>query len=232
MIRKTTHKVLWPALGAAILGVTLAGCGSNATDNTAATTPDTTTTAPDASTQNTAPATGNESAGEAAPAEIAAFFPSATLTKKAFPMDAEAASHMSEGSGVKFSGEEKEWEVYEASQNGQRVGLAVMTHSDLPDGGDMHIAFAVDKNFKITQTAVSEAPDVAKMKTFIAQTVGKTHDAAFKVGKDLKAPAGLSPQVAQIAADAVHKGVLILEENFNPLHGEAAGHAADDGHGH
>lgn len=72
--------------------------------------------------------------------------------------------------------------------------------------------------------------------------VGKNHDAAFKVGKDLKAVSGLSPQVAQIAADAVHKGIFILEENCNPLHGEhehsdhqhsgAAGHTEGDGHTH
>lgn len=229
-MNKTTDKVLAGGLGAILLGVALAGCGNNAADNTTATAPDTSAPATTTTVENQS---ANEAApGEAAPAELAAFFPGATLAKKAFPLDADAAAHMSEGSGVKFSGKEGEWDVYEATQNGQRIGFAVMTHSDLPDGGDMHIAFAVDKGFKVTQTAVDEAPDVAKMKTFIAQTVGKTHDDAFKVGKDLKAPAGLSPQVAQIAADAVHKGVLILEENFNPLHGEKEGHKEGDGHGH
>jgi len=89
MIRKTTHKVLWPALGAALLGVTLAGCGSNATDNTAATTPDTTTTAPDttttvpdASTQNAPPATG-ETASAASFTDAAATWDKVTAANAA-----------------------------------------------------------------------------------------------------------------------------------------------------
>lgn len=231
MIDKMHHKVLWPVLGAALLGVTLAGCGNNATDNTAATTPDITTTAPDASTQNTAAST--EGGGEAAPAEIAAFFPGATLTPKPFPFSEDAAAHLAEDAGVKFSGDEGKWEVYEASQNGQRTGMAVMTHSALPNGGDMHIAFAVDKSFKITKVTAVDAPDKAKMQGFVKQLVGKTLSAPFKVGQGLKAPAGLSTQEAQISADAVKKGLAILDSNFNAAHGEAAaGHQEGDGHSH
>lgn len=219
MIRTT--KILLPALGAA-LSLALAGCGGNEAANTAAST-GTTVTVPETSapsTSNATTSTTDKDGSTAAPAELAAFFPGAQLVKKPITMNAELAKHMSGEAGVTFSGKEGEWEIYDATQNGARVGMGVLTHSDLPGGGDMHIAFAVDKNFKVTQTAVSEAPDVAKMKTFIAQTVGKNHDAPFKVGKDLKATPGLAAPVAQVAADAVHKGVVILEENFNPSHGE------------
>ncbi|HEX8552717.1 MAG TPA: hypothetical protein VF681_14300 [Abditibacteriaceae bacterium] len=225
-----THKTLLRGLNAALLGIALAGCGNNAV------------TAPTNTATSTGAATVTEGAVEPAPAELAAFFPGATLAKKAFPMNNSAIAHMSEESGVKFNGKEGEWEVYEASQNGQRVGLAVMTHSDLPSGRDMHVAFAVDKDFKVSKIAATEAPDAAKMKTFVAQMVGKTHDAGFKVGKELKTTAGLSPQDAQIAADAVHKGLYILEENFNPAHAEEEakhaakdkekGHTEGDGHSH
>lgn len=231
MIRNT--QVLWPALGAVLLGAALAGCGGNApSENTVGTASTGTTVTTQATEGTTTQAT--------APAELAAFFPGATLSKKAFPMDADAASHLGKMGGVKFTGAEKEWEVYEASQNGARQGYAVMTHSDLPGGGDMHVAFAIDKSFKITKAKAVEAPEVAKMDAMLAQAVGKDHDAAFKVGKDFKASAGLAPGTAQIAVDALHRGVLILEENFNPNHGEhehgehehgAAGHN-DDGHKH
>ena len=246
MIRNTSHKVLWPTLGAALLGVTLAGCGgNNAAENTTGGTATSQTT--ETTTSETTTSTGSEAARSEAPAELTAFFPGATLTKKAFPMDADAAAHMSEGSGVKFTGDEKEWEVYEASQNGARSGYAVMTHLSA-SSGDTHVVFAVDKNFKITNADAMDAP---KMKPLVAQAVGKNHDAKWKVGQDFKPVTGLSQADAQAAVDALHKGVLILEENFNPNHGDhthsattsggnSAGNTAahgtaghkDDGHAH
>jgi len=236
MIRTMQNKVLWPTLGAALLGVTLAGCGNNA-DNTATTTTDTatTTTAPNTTATTTddghahapgeAPhahegaATGNATNSDNHDAKIEAtmakFFPGATLAKKPFPLTADAAQHFSEDTGVKFSGEEKKWQVYEATKGGQRVGLGMMTHSPLPDGKDMHIAFAVNPKFAVTQATALDAPNNAQMQTFLKQAVGKTASAPFKVGQGLKAPAGLSPQVAQISADAVKKGLAILDSNFN-----------------
>lgn len=239
MIHKMQNKVLWSGLGAALLGVTLAGCGNNAADNTATTS---TTTAPATSAQNTTAATGNDdhahAPGEAPHAHegevatsnaatgddnhdaeieatMAKFFPGATLAKKPFPLTADAAQHFSEDTGVKFSGEEIKWQAYEATRDGQRVGLGMMTHSPLPDGKDMHIAFAVNPKFAVTQAMALDAPNNAQMQTFLKQAVGKTASAPFKVGQGLKAPAGLSPQVAQIAADAVKKGLAILDSNFN-----------------
>jgi hypothetical protein len=146
---------------------------------------------------------------------------------------------------VKFTGAEKEWEVYEASQNGARVGYAMMTHL-AASGGDTHVVFAVDKSFKITRADVMDAP---KMKPLVVQAVGKSHGAKWKVGQDFKPVGGLSQSDAQAAVDALHKGVVILEENFNPNHGQhsegtasgapaggasaenAPGHK-DDGHAH
>jgi hypothetical protein len=55
MIRTMQNKVLWPTLSAALLGVTLAGCGGNSADNTTTTNTDTTSAAP-STTTDTAPA--------------------------------------------------------------------------------------------------------------------------------------------------------------------------------
>lgn len=269
MIRNT--QLFWPALSAVLLGATLAGCGGSApaenTGGTASTGTASTGTASTgtASTGTTSTTTTNTKADDdhahapgeaahshggeagqgAAPSELASFFPGAQLKKKAFPLSADDAAHMSGESGVKFSGKEKEWEVYEASQNGARVGYAVMTHADLPGGGDMHAMFAVDKKFKITKTDVSDAPNEAKMKQFVSQAAGKTLSANWKVGQGLKPVSGVAPADAQIAADAVKKGLVILDNNFNAAHGahsaspaaggtsheDAPGHK-DDGHAH
>jgi hypothetical protein len=239
MVRNT--QVLWPTLGAILLGVTLAGCGgSTPAENTTGTAETGTTTSQTTQTATTDTASsGGENTKSEAPAELAAFFPGATLTKKAFPMDASAAAHLSGMAKVKFTGDEKEWEVYEAAQNGARVGYAMMTHFS-GSGGDTHAVFAVDKSFNITKADALDAP---KMKPLMAQAVGKNHDAKWKVGQDFKPVAGVSQADAQAAVDSLHKGVLILEENFNPNHGahEHGGGAAggtsapghnDDGHAH
>ncbi len=84
----------------------------------------------------------------------------------------------------------------------------------------MHIAFAVDPKFTITKTSVLEAPNANQMTPFIAQCVGKTSKSAFKIGKDLKAPSSVPAQTAQLAADAVHKGVVMLDEFFNAAHSD------------
>lgn len=76
MIRNTSHKVLI-GVSAALLGVTLAGCGGNNADNTSS---DTTTTAP--STTSTAPAKTGASTGTASTATTAsaASFKTASAT--------------------------------------------------------------------------------------------------------------------------------------------------------
>lgn len=240
MIRNT--QVLWPALGAVLMSAALAGCGDNGAENavgTASTGTVTTVTADTkAAADDHAHAPGEAAhsheggAAGAAPSELAAFFPGVQLKKKAFPLSVDDAAHMSGESGVKFSGKEKDWEVYEASQNGARVGYAVMTHADLPGGGDMHAMFAVDKGFKITKTGVSGAPDEAKMKQFVSQAVGKTLIANWKVGQGLKLVPGVAPADAQIAADALKKGLVILDNNFNAAHGAHTSGAASGASGH
>jgi ribosomal protein L12E/L44/L45/RPP1/RPP2 len=76
----------------------------------------------------------------------------------------------------------------------------VLAHADALGGKEMHINYAVDKKFVVTQTSVTDAPDQAKMKTFIAQLKGKKLSDAWKVGKDLKTTSGLAPAVAQTVA--------------------------------
>ena len=238
MIYKMHSKILWSGLGAALLGVTLAGCGSNTGDTTTAQAPSAQTETPQT---GNAPTDAGAKAGDDHDAEIEAtiskYFPGATLVKKPFPFNDTAAAHLSGAAGVKFTGDEGEWQVYEATKEGQRVGLAMMTHSALPDGKDMHIAFAVNPEFAISYVTALDAPNNAQMQTFTKQLVGKNHDAAFKVGKDIKVTPGVSPQLGQIVAHAVHKGVVILEENFNPSHSahehsDSTPHKEGDGHNH
>jgi hypothetical protein len=239
MIDRMRGKTLWPALGVFAVGLALTGCGRNTESGTA---PDTSTTA--TSTTATTQAAGDDHAhapgeaphgheGEGAnaasnqahgaedQATVAKFFPGATLAVKPFPFSADAAAHLGDDAGVKFKGNENEWQVFEATRDGQRVGMAVMTHSALPDGKDMHIAFAVNPRFAVTHVTAVDAPEKAKMQGFVEQIVGKKMSAALKVGQDLKATSGLAPATAQIAADSVKKGLAILDSNFNTAHGHA-----------
>lgn len=242
MIDRMQNKVLWPTLGVAFLGVTLAGCGQNtASETTPASSSTSTTTGTGTTTTQAAKddhphapgeaphAHEGDATGEAAhghahddsadKAMIASWFPGAMVAKKPFPFSADAASHLSEDSGLKFSGKEGGWGVYEAAKDGQRIGFAVMTHADIPGGDEMHVDFATDKKFIITKTDIAKAPDEGKMKAFTAQFKGKKLSDAWKVGKDLKATPGLAPATAQIAADTVKKGLAILDSNFNTAHG-------------
>lgn len=221
MIRNTSWKWIGGGLSAALLGAALTGCGgqNETTDTTPVQQP--AAAPPTTQTETTkSETTKPEGEGGDDQAKLAAFFPGATLKKKPLPYDDKEAKHLGELINVKFTGKEGEWEVFEATQNGKRIGMAVITHSDVPGGGDMHIAFAVDTKFKVSNAAVVEAPDEAKMGQFIKQFAGKNYKAPFKLGKDLKAVPGLSPQAAQLAADAVHKGVVMLDEFFNATHGD------------
>lgn len=238
MIDKMQNKVLWPALGTVALGFALTGCGQNtASESSTSTTSTGTTTqaakddhahapgeaphAHEGDATDAGVATGDNHDAEIQ-ATVAKFFPGATLKKKPFPFDDDAASHLSQDAGVKFTGDEGKWQVFEASKNGARVGLAMMTHSALPNGKDMHIAFAVNPKFTVTHVTALDAPNNAKMQEFVKQLVGKTLSAPFKVGQGLKVPAGLSTQEAQISADAAKRGLAILDSNFNAAHGHDA----------
>ena len=241
--KATPNTVLWPALGAVALGFALTGCGSSSpTETGSAPTSATTTTAVKDDHANAAPHEHASDGSHTTEAEhkhdhednaadkamIASWFPGATVAKKPFPFSADAAAHLSEDSGLKFSGHEADWGIYEAAKDGQRVGFAVMTHADIPGGEEMHVDYAVDKKFVVTKTDIAKAPDEAKMKAFTAQFKGKKISDAWKVGKDLKATPGLPNATAQIAADTVKKGLAILDSNFNAAHGH--GHSSEAPH--
>ena len=152
-------------------------------------------------------------------AKVEPLIPGATLTHKMVPMAAKDIAHMSQESGLKFNGSEAKWHIYSATKNGVRVGMGALTHAAIP-GGKLDIAFAVDKAFKVTRIAVVGAPGAskAKLSALVSQMRGKTVRSAFRVGRDLKAPTGLAPRTAQIAADQVHKALLMMDENFNAAH--------------
>lgn len=166
-------------------------------------------------------------------AAIGPFFPGARLVARPFPFSATIAARLSREAGVQFSGKEDHWQVFDALKNGRRVGMGVMTHSMLPGGKDMHIAFGVNPRFAVVGVTPLDAPDNARMRAFTAQLRGKTSKSTFKVGKDLKTVPGMPQPIAQIGADAVHKGLAILQ-GFDPQRGagEAAGAAHQEGDGH
>lgn len=233
-------KQVFQISGALLLSASLYGCGSDASTTTSSDQTSSSQTAPSISTaEASATAAPKDDHDAEIRAAIGPFFPGAQLVSKPFPFNDAAAKHLSEEAGVKFSGKEGHWQVFNAVKNGQNIGFGVMTHSALPDGKDMHLAFAVNPTFAVLGVTPLDAPDNTKMRALTAQLKGKTYKSTFKVGKDLKAVPGMPQPIAQIGADAVHKGLVILEENFNPQHGvDEAAHAAGaphqegDGHTH
>ncbi|HVF10983.1 MAG TPA: hypothetical protein VNA16_09285, partial [Abditibacteriaceae bacterium] len=204
-----TKKWILGGLSAAVVGLALTGCGQNTARETVPAGTTTTQAAKDdhVHAPGEAPhahegdaAHGHAHDDSADRAMLAGWFPGATVTKKPFPFSADAASHLSGDSGLKFSGHEAGWGVYEAAKDGQRIGMAVLTHADIAGGAEMHVNFAVDKKFTVTKVGITKAPDEAKMKVFTAQFKGKKLADGWKVGKDLKATSGLAPATAQIAA--------------------------------
>ena len=162
--------------------------------------------------------------------ELAAFFPGAQLSRKALALSPAQAARLSRAAGVKFSGEEKSWQLFEAARGGQIVGHAIETRSALPASslspassrGELRLLLAVDRSFKISRATVTRAPDAASIRGFVAQAVGKGRGAKFKVGADMKLAPGLPPQVGQLAADDLRKGLAILEESFKAAPAQAA----------
>ncbi|HEX8835285.1 MAG TPA: hypothetical protein VF719_13845 [Abditibacteriaceae bacterium] len=220
MIRNT-HTTVLAGLGVAAIGFALTGCGQNATNTATAPTKQNATDdhahAPGEAPHSHEGETAHKHNTGAEMAKFATWFPGSTVTQKPFPLSADAASHLSEDSGLKFTGAEKDWSIYEAAKEGQRVGFAVVTHAT-DNGGEMHLDYAVDRKFTVIRTDISKAPDKAKIETFAKQFKGKKFADAWKVGKDLKATPGLAPATAQAVADTVKKGLAILDSNFNASH--------------
>ena len=156
-------------------------------------------------------------------AKVQPLIPGATLTHELTPLDAKAIAHLSHGTGVKFTGSEAKWHIYNATQNGRRGGMGALTHGTLSGGTKLDMAFAVDTKFRVTRVAVVGAPAASKAKIvqFVKQFRGKSVRSALKAGKDLKSVPGLSSKTAQSAADLVHKGLLMMDEFFNAAHGDA-----------
>lgn len=77
---QTLHKAFWKGLSASLLGVALAGCGSNGGE-TAPATSATTTTSPDTAAPATAPSTGTGATGAAGASAASFTAAAATWTK-------------------------------------------------------------------------------------------------------------------------------------------------------
>jgi hypothetical protein len=148
MIHNTTRKVLLPALGAALLGVTLAGCGNNATDDTAATTPETTTTVPDTSTQDAPPATG-EAASAASFTDAAATWEKVTAANAALD---------------KIIKENKLSEVHEAAFKVRDIVKTLPAQSQALSADKQKTLASQVKNVEQIAAMLDEAGDAGKMK--------------------------------------------------------------------
>ncbi len=164
--------------------------------------------------------------------KMAELFPGAELKRKPWKLADDAPFHLNKDISMKFKGGEKDWEVFEANQDGRRLGLVILTHAAMPDKQEMHIAVGIDPKFKISGVKALEDTD-DNFKKFVAQFKGKSYEQPFKIGKDLKAVAGLPNNKAQEVADTVRRGGWIINENFNAAAAaaHAAEHAKEGGHG-
>lgn len=196
--------------GAALLMIALVGCNGQ---NTASKDATGTTSKGDVTQVGS-------NTGENAPAELASFFPGAMLMRKSLPTIDEKVGRMGDDAGTPFTGDESEWEVYEATKDGKRIGMAMRTRTKLAGGEMMRVDFAVDPEMKLMNGNVFEGPDKERGSMFVHQMMGRGHANAFKVGQDLQSPAGMPEATAQSAADSVHKGLIMLETNFPSMQGE------------
>ena len=230
------YPVLKVTLSAAILA-SATGCNNApSAPETAATT--TTAQATSAQRADAQPAPSQSTDAQATHAghdtgKMASLFPGAELKRRPWKLADDAPFHLNKDIGMKFKGGEKDWEVFEANKDGQRMGLVILTHSTISDKGEMHIVVGFNPKFKISGVTAFEDTDEA-FKKFIAQFKGKSVEQPFKVGKDLKAVPGLPNNQAQEVADTVRRGGWIINEYFNAAAAaaHAAEHANEGGHGH
>lgn len=183
-------------LGIAFLVLAVAGCGNQTADN------------------QTPVVEDNHKADEA---KLAALFPDAKLTEKSVPLNNQVLERLSAKSGKKFTGAEKEWEIFEATKNGKRVGLAMLAHADLSKSVEIHIGFSVNPQLQVVQTIGIERTNEG-FKQLVRQFQGKSDNAPFQLGKNLKEVADYPPQFSQAVADTVHKGLVVLREYSYSLH--------------
>ena len=234
-MRVWIYPVLNVTLSAALLA-SATGCNNAQNAPETATSPGTATTtqattATDTSNAEAGHAAGHDTAGHDT-GKMAELFPDAELKRKPWKLADDAPFHLNKDIGMKFKGGEKDWEVFEANKDGQRMGLVILTHAALPDKKEMHIAVGINPKFKISAVSALEETD-DNFKNFVAQFKGKSYEQPFKIGKDLKAVPGLPNNQAQEVADTVRRGGWIINEHFNAA--AAAAHAAEHekegGHG-
>ena len=223
------YPVLNVTLSAAML-VGMSGC------NNAPSTPETATTSTATTTTQSAEATSAqpaEGSGGHDTGKMAELFPGAELKPKPWKLADDAPFHLNKDIAMKFKGGEKDWEVFEANKDGQRIGLVILTHAKLPEKAERHIAVGFNPKFKISGVTTFEDTDEA-FKKFTAQFKGKSFEQPFKVGKDLKAVNGLPNNQAQEVADTVRRGGWIINEYFNAAAAAAHAkeHANEGGHAH
>lgn len=201
--------------------IALAGCGSDAGQEPAAKALPDSVPAPAAATSG-----GHDHSADSE--KLASFFPGSTLSRKPLSLAGDAATHLSKDIGMKFAGGEKDWEVYDASKDGKRVGMVMLTQATLSDGKSMHLAFAVSPGFKVSGTKAIE-PAAEGFDDFVKQFNGKDFRDPLTVGKDLKKNA-YSAGDAQVVADTIRRGSWIFNEYFNPK-GAALAHEGGHSHG-
>ena len=206
-------------IGISSLAALGAACSSAGTNT--ATAPNMITTA-NAPTKNTTVAanigaantgTNNEKPGEETPAAVKAAFPDAqSFTKQHKDLSAAQIADIEKDSGVKAPDTDHHSYLAFSTAGGARkqIGAATVVEAS---GKEIVVVYENKEGSPVIKELRSESIPAA----FLAQFAGKGHDAAMKIGSDLKAN-GVDEATAKAIADAVRVDAMTMQTLYGAAH--------------
>lgn len=161
--------------------------------------------------------TTTKSAANEVPTEVKAAFPEArTVTAQHKELSSGQITSIEKESGAKLRGEDFQSFVAHDSSRKQ-LGLATLTDVER-SGGKVRLLVVYTNDLKIKKvTPVEGSGDLVSV-AFLGQFIGKDHDEAFHVGKDIEYN-GKNRVGAEAIAHALKRDLLAMQTLYGQSHG-------------
>jgi hypothetical protein len=205
MNRKTVFLLMILALTVGLAGACSSGSSTPTTN--------TTSNQPTTNAANTANTATKPKTDEDAPASVKAVFPDAqSFTKQHKDVPAEKIASIEKDTGGKVPDKDHHSYLAFATKDGKRTQIGAATIVKV-DGKELIVIYE-SKNGMPT---IKEVRGDGVAKEFLAQFVGKDHDAKVKFGEDIKAN-GADEALAKSITQAVRIDLLTMEALYGSAH--------------
>ncbi|MEW6732875.1 MAG: hypothetical protein AB1489_16235 [Acidobacteriota bacterium] len=153
------------------------------------------------------------------PSAVKAAFPEAqTISTQHKDLTPEQISSIEKNSGAKFTSNDFHSYIAYGSQGGKRTQLGAATLVDIEGTGEpIQLVVVYSNDIVIKKVVPVKGNGDVTSPTFLNQFIGKDHDQAFQVGKDIKF-SSKNQNAAQAVAHAVKRDILAMQAIYGKPH--------------